>query len=299
MRSAGLSGRVVVALLMLLIALPCRSAEPTSSPAGLNPADLPLVRIGYENTSYYPWSLPDGRGVDLHLLGEVAQTCGVRVQLRTLAWEDCLRQLEQGALDGVINVSHTIEREKKYQYPTTDGQVDSALRMHIDGYGFYHRRGEPFCWHDGLSDEFRGVVAAQREFSVVDLLRARNIAVDDNFTSAEDILALMAKGEVQAAALLYTNADHLLQRNPAWASAVEKCPDDIISKPYYLVFNRSYYEHNRELCNRVWQQIAQVRSSPRYGKLIARMYADDAAADAPAPTNATPPAPTPPPTPAR
>ncbi len=234
-----------------------------------------VLHIGYENTSYYPWSMPEGRGVDLLLLKEIAPLCGSRIEFLPLPWKDCLDRLAAGTLDGVINASHTPERGKLYRYPIRDGQVNPALRLHIDGYSLYRRKNQPVCWREGKVQNYLGPVAAQQGFSVVDVLRAAGAAVDDHYTSAEEILHQMQQGEVPAAALLYTNADHLLQRHPEWAEAIEKCDDDIVSKPYYLIFNHDFYTGNSLLCENIWQQIAGLRASARYGKLIARIYAEE------------------------
>lgn len=234
---------------------------------------LRTLRIGVEDTSYYPWSMPDGSGVDLLLARAVAQEMQLAVDFKILPWPQCLADLLAGKLDAVLNASYSPERAKLFAYPLKDGVVDENCRTHIDGYSLYRRKGGTAVWLNGKLEHCSSPVAVQRGFSVGEILKVGGARLDERHQAPEDILALMQQGKIEAAALLHTNTDRLLELHSEWAATVEKAPFCIVSKPYYLIFNKELSEHEPEMTRAFWKRLAALRNSPRYGRLIAQIYA--------------------------
>ena len=231
-----------------------------------------VVRIGYEDVPYFPWSMPGEKGVDIVLVSEVAELLDFKVKFFCLPWRECLEQAARGEIDLILNVSYNSERAGFLRFPQQGDVPDAERRMHMDGYGLYRLKGKGARWEGGQLVDFTGTVAAQRSYSIVAELRSAGVEVDDSLTTVEGIFDLLRGGKAGAAALLLTTTDHLLENTPEYSAIIERAPGDISYKPYYAAFSRQFYASQPEFAERFWDAIRTLRSSSRYGDLLTKTY---------------------------
>lgn len=138
------------------------------------------LRICFENSDSYPWLLQSGEGIVQYHLKAVATALNAEIVLTSLPWKRCFSQVSSGQMDAAIKMSYSVERATKVGvYPMREGKPDPAKRMLTESYSFYQLKGAASHW-DGTTLRVKGMVVAQSGFSIVDLLQAAGVEVDDS-----------------------------------------------------------------------------------------------------------------------
>ena len=259
-------------LLSTLIVICAHFSHAAENAAAQGVESQGLIRVGYEDVPYFPWSMPGEDGVDIVLVREVAAAQNFQVRFFCLPWQECLARAERGELDLILNVSYNQERAAFLRYPQQGEHPDPERRMHMDGYGIYRLKGKSVRWAGERLVDCTGPVAAQQSYSIVAQLRAAGVEVNDTLTTVAGICDLLRENKAGAAALLLTTTDHFLQNNPEYGDIIERAPGDISYKPYYAAFSHEFYASQPELAEQFWNAIRALRSSPRYGDLLTKTY---------------------------
>ncbi|MET1079994.1 MAG: transporter substrate-binding domain-containing protein [Pseudomonas sp.] len=231
----------------------------------------------YEDKDSFPWVMTDGSGLNQELLILVEQALGLRIQRQAMPWKRCLAGLEQGHYDGAFAASFKTERLAMGVYPSLpNGQLDESRRLHTSAYSLYRRTGTTVNWNGEAFSGLSGKIGSLSGFSIVDFLLSHGAEVDE---TSRDPLALlnMLKGKrIQAAALQSLRADFVLKAHPELALTLEKLPQPLESKAYYLMLSKALVRERPELAQRLWNEIARQRESPPYQRILQNKLAPPA-----------------------
>lgn len=228
-------------------------------------AEMPVLRLCYEDRDSYPWVMTDNSGLNLQLLGLVEHALALRFSYLPVPWKRCLAGLQQNSYDGAFASSYKAERMGLGRYPMdAAGQLDPSKRLHTSGYALYRRTGSAVNWDGNAFQQLHGRVGSLSGFSVVDFLQARGVAVDETSRDPLALLRMLEHGRIEAAALQSLRADFVLQANPSLQASIEKLPVPLEEKPYYLMLSNDYVAANPVLAAAIWAEIERQRESPEY-----------------------------------
>ena len=238
--------------LLCLLAFTCYGAEPT-------------LTFCHEDQNAYPWVMTDGTGLNLELLNLVQQALGLQVVYVAVPWKRCLSGMQHGLYDGAFAASFKSERLRMGHYPTdADGRPDALRRLHTSRYTLYRRVGSPVSWDGQHFTQVRGRVGSLSGFSIRDLLLAHGLEVDESSRDPLALMQMLVHGRVDAVALQSMRGDFVLQANPQLAQRVEKLPQLLEEKPYYLMLSDALLASDPDLAERIWDQVRLQRESPAY-----------------------------------
>lgn len=242
--------------------------------AGVSHAAQPALTLCHEDQDSYPWVMTDGSGLNLELLGLVEQALGLRFVYVSVPWKRCLAGLEQGLYDGAFAASFKQERLRMGHYPRDgEGRLDERRRLHMSRYALYRRVGSSAGWDGQRFSPSTRRVASLSGFSIGDLLLAHGLEVDESSRDPLAVLQMLIHGRVDAAALQTQRGDFLLQAHPQLAQRLEKLPQPLEEKAYYLMLSDALLTHRPALAGAIWGAVERQRESPEYQARIAAYLA--------------------------
>ncbi|MCW1938096.1 hypothetical protein OMD46_20380 [Pseudomonas sp. MDMC_285] len=100
--------------------------------------------------------------------------------------------------------------------------------------------------------------------SIRDLLLAHGLEVDESSRDPLALLQMLVHGRVEAVALQTMRGDFVLQANPQLAQRVEKLPQLLEEKPYYLMLSNALLARDPDLAERIWAEVQRQRESSAY-----------------------------------
>lgn len=223
------------------------------------------LELGVNSDPEAPWVLPGGGGLSQRLIAAAAARVGVEVRFVPLPWQRALGRLEAGQLAGVVNASCTPEREAFARYPRdAAGTVDAGCRLHRERYVLLRRRGDVLDWDGKAFHGLAGLVCAQREYSIVAILRARGVEVDDQAPDLLGNLDKLATGRAQGAALPAGAAAAALREHARLDGAVETVAAPLAVRDYHLILARDLDRHHPGVAESLWRTIGELRAGPDY-----------------------------------
>jgi polar amino acid transport system substrate-binding protein len=201
--------------------------------------------------------------IDTMFMGLLAQRLGVTFDLQVLPWRRCLLDAQQGRVDGVMAISHSAERAVWLAYPMRQGLPDASLRVRLDRYHWYARSEQTLSW-DGRSLEGlgSGSVGAVAGYSVVGVLRDMGFKVDEQAGSTQATLRMLSLARIEAAAVLATEAEPLLQADPQLAKTLKRLEPALLERAYFLGFSKPFAAEQLALVQRIWAELPVVRELP-------------------------------------
>jgi polar amino acid transport system substrate-binding protein len=240
-------------------------------------AAAPPLTFCHEDQDSYPWVMTDKSGLNLQLLGLVAQSLGVTFTYVPVPWKRCLSGLEQGIYDGAFASSFKVERMGAGHYPmAADDQPDASRRLHLSRYALYRRRGEAVTWDGSVFRQLSGRIGSLSGFSIAAFLREQGAEVDETSRDPLALLRMLQYGRIQAAALQSQRADFVLQANPQLAKRIERVELLLEEKPYYLMLSKALVADHPALTEAIWSGIALQRESAIYQQRM-RVFLSSAA----------------------
>jgi len=225
----------------------------------------PALTFCHEDQNAYPWVMTDGTGLNLELLNLVQQRLQLQVVYVSVPWKRCLSGMQQGLYDGAFAASFKTERLQMGHYPTdAAGRPDARRRLHTSRYALYRRVGSAVSWDGQHFSQVNGRVGSLSGFSIRDLLLAHGLEVDESSRDPQALLQMLVHGRVEAVALQAMRGDFVLQASPQLAQRVEKLPQLLEEKPYYLMLSNALLARDPGLAERIWDEVQRQRQSPVY-----------------------------------
>lgn len=247
--------RLVCCLCCCLLSASLGAAQPTQT----------VLTLCYEDQDSYPWVMTDGSGLNLELLRLVEQGLGLRFNYVPVPWKRCLSGLEQGAYDGAFASSFKRERLAMGHYPTdAEGRLDQDKRLHTSSYALYRRLGSAVDWDGQQFSQLNGRVGSLSGFSIIDLLHAKGVEVDESSRDPLALLQMLVRGRVEAVALQRLRGDFVLHSHPQLATRLERLPQPLEEKAYYLMLSNTLVRDQSWLAAAIWAELARQRESASY-----------------------------------
>jgi polar amino acid transport system substrate-binding protein len=251
-----MAGRTASLALVLALALPAGS--------GALAAGGPQVRLCQDSEDVYPWTLKERPGLNNILLKIVEAKLDITMVVEARPWRRCQEEIKAGTMDGMFAISFLPQRQEFGAYPMNGSAADPARRLMSDGYSLFRRKDDDSIHWNGKQLKAGGPVGAQRAYSVVPQLEALGAKVDDGTYPPEDNLRKLLMGRLAAVALRTQEGDSILATHREFNGRIERLPQPLVDKPYYLIFSHQFMARHGALAQQLWNTIAQVRESVEY-----------------------------------
>ena len=226
----------------------------------------PLVKLCYEDATYFPWQIKNGHGLDNNLVEMAAQKVGIKAEMLATPWKRCMTEIGYETQAGGFAASYNLERASFAAYPMADGKPDVTRRMRFDSYALYRLKGSQVKWDGKQLSNLKGPIGVQLGYSIAVDLRKMGAEIDESHVGAELQMRKLLAGRVDLVALLTLDGDTLLE-NSAFSSKIERLSLPLVERPYFLIFNKDYYSRNKKLVDDLWAALAQVRESEQFKSL--------------------------------
>jgi polar amino acid transport system substrate-binding protein len=221
-----------------------------------------VLRAAYEDKAEPPYymgdttEIPENPGISPELVREAAAALGIEVQFVRMPWVRCLKSLQRGEIDATFNASYKEERLALGVYPTVGGKVDSSRRITTLTYALYRAKGGAITWDGTRLGGLEGPVGIQAGYSVKEDLTRMGIATEEAADTIINFKKLTSK-RIRAVAQLEVTADTLLARGDF--PSIEKLSPPLVKKDYFVMFSHQYYDAKRELAEKLWAKVAELR----------------------------------------
>jgi polar amino acid transport system substrate-binding protein len=253
------TGRLALALLCTALCAPAYATQ--------------KLTLCFENKMVLPWRTVDQSGLNFDMLKRVEAKLQISFDYEILPWKRCLAKLKANEVDGAFSVSFSDERRAFGAFPG-QAAADANKRMHYARYFLVRRKGADIDWDGKKFSKVDGKIAFQLGYSIGDMLRAQNVAVDETNDTGQNMGRKVLAGRVAGAAMMDSDVSALM-RGPL-APHLEVVGTPLMEKPYFLILSNQLRRSRPELAERIWQGIADVRDSREYGKLIKAAGAENA-----------------------
>ena len=214
--------------------------------------------------------LPENPGMGVEAIYRLEKKLNIKINIKRLPWKRCLAEMEKGHIDGVFTASYKEKRKQFGLYPEVDGKVDPSRRFTSASYALYRLKGSDVKY-DGENFHIKGKVGAPLGYSIVDDLKKKGLTVDESPNTLNDFKK-MVKGRIEAVAALEMTGDYYLMINQDLNEKIEKVLPLIVEKPYYFMLSHQLYKENKDLAEKIWDTIAEIRRDPDFQKLLKNYF---------------------------
>lgn len=243
------------------------------------PALSKTVTLCFENASNPPFYYGEDMVLDVHpgltidVLLEVAKTAGITLQLERMPWKRCILLLQKNQIDGAFEVSYKPKRENYAVYPRRNGALDQQRYLHSLSYYLYTLDNSPVTWSGGRIENISSSLVGVAGYSIVGDLRSEGYPVLEGVSQKAN-LEMLLRERVDGLAQIGTMTDSIINSASADKfSVVKKHAMPLRSKLYYLVFGKQFMADNKDLAEKLWSELANLRQTGRYDD-IAVQYAE-------------------------
>ncbi len=227
------------------------------------------ITIGYMDFDKPPhWFKKDHIGLDLDLVRMAANQLGIRVTFKVMPWKRCEHMLKINQLDGIFGASFKKKRMKIGKYPfKSDGVVDDSAALHMDGYTFYKRIGDPVDYDGNQFIGLTGQIGTNSGFSIVEKLAKKGIKVHDSAKTTVQNVKMLIAGRHQVIVDSAIRVDYVLKKYPEYGAKVVKIPKPYGRSGRYLLFSLGFYKKHPIVAERLFSAIRELRGSKEFKRL--------------------------------
>ncbi len=227
-----------------------------------------LPSLCHDDTDNFPWLIKDGKGLNNVLVDMASRRSGVRFNQTAQPWKRCLYNIEQGKVAGGFAASYSDERAAYAAFPSTaNGKPDPARRLKSDGYSLYRLKTGKARWDGDKFLDLTAPIGSILGYASTAELRQLGAPVIEYHEPPTLAMQHLLKGHVPLLALMTYEGDSQLA-DPKISALVEKVPSPFVPKPYYVVFNKTYYLANRKDVEAFWAALALARESSEFKKQL-------------------------------
>ncbi|MCP4110978.1 MAG: amino acid ABC transporter substrate-binding protein [Desulfobacteraceae bacterium] len=259
MKNVNMSKRIfcIVVCCVLLLGGSAHSVEKPAS-----------VTIGYMDFDKVPHWRNDGTGLDITLARMACNQLGIDVKFELLPWRRLLKYLKESTLDGALGPSFSKKRLNIAKYPlTSSGEPNESAALHMDGYTFYKRKGDPFDYDGERFINFTGKIGANSGFSIVKKLKKKGIEVEDSAKTTKQNLKKLYRGRLQVVVDSGIRADYHLKNNAELQTKIVKVPTPYGYSGRYLIFSNGFYQQYPKIAEQLWTEIRKIKNSEAFQQL--------------------------------
>lgn len=206
-------------------------------------------------------------GLTIEMLRMASDRTHVPIELSRTPWQRGLYLIQSGQADAIFASSFVEERQRYGVYPFKDGRPDTRRKLFDQSYSLFIRRESEIGWDGKTVTNLRAPVGATPGYAVIPVLRAMGVAVEEEPNHLANLRKLVA-GRLDAYAELETQIRPLLRNDKAEFGGIYELSPPVLTKPYYLMFSKTFYAKTPEVAERIWDAIAAVNESAAYQKLL-------------------------------
>jgi len=218
------------------------------------------LRAAYEDKSLPPYYTgTDGvdpvlPGFSVELLREAAKAVDIEIQFVRMPWVRCLKSLERGEVDLTFNSSFKEDRLVAGVYPMVGNKPDASRRIATISYVLYRLKGAPVAFTGNSITGLDGPVGAPAGYSIIEDLNKIGVKTEEAADTLTNFKKLASK-RIPAVAAQDVHGDALLPDFPT----IERVSPPLASKDYFVMASHQAYDTRRELIERLWAKLAEVR----------------------------------------
>jgi polar amino acid transport system substrate-binding protein len=236
-------------------------------------AEQLTIRVGIQDNDGSPMiigsgtQLKDPPGIGIDIIQLAAKELNIKLEIIRKPNNRVHLGLEKGVYDASGFYSYKKEREKEGVFPKNDdGSLNKNARMSVVSYFMYAMKEKNVSW-DGKKISGVTRVGANTGYSVVGDLKKLNIPVQEMKTIAQN-LKMLSLNRIQAYAAQNVSMDPIIATYDEWKDIVKVGPP-IKSKEYYFMFSHQFYNEHKEVAEKFWRKIEEVRAPilEKYKKL--------------------------------
>jgi polar amino acid transport system substrate-binding protein len=247
-------------ILFLLISIKVCYAEP--------------IKIGMEINAFPPYilgtkfSLPKERpGATVELLNQVAKNLHINFKFIRLPWTRILSDTKSGKIDAALGSSFKVERTLYGVYPLLNGKEDPRRGIGIRSYYLYQNKGQPLLWNGKKFSSSNRIFGVMKNYAIAKELRKNGLVIIE-VDSQQQLFGMLKIGRLDGVIDLENFSDHLLKQSPDLATNVIKIYPPVREKAYHLMFSKTFTKNNRDLIEKIWNEIGRLRNSRDYEDLL-------------------------------
>ena len=242
--------RALIAALLCLCCLPSLAAEAVRLSVAVTDQASPPYIIG-------EGALFAGQpGLAVELLQQAAEACHVELQLERQPGMRLLQNLQYGTVQASLLLSWNEERAQFASFPWRDGKPDAALRLATLRYALYVRDDSKLTWNGESLNNAAALVGYNLGWSVRGDLTRHGIKAESAPGMVSNFNKLQA-GRIDAYAAQDIMANAYVKQHPALH--VHALPLPVVSKDYFMPFNKTFALQQPQLVQCLWQQMARRR----------------------------------------
>ncbi|MDI4631975.1 hypothetical protein J7U46_02830 [Pelomonas sp. V22] len=226
-------------------------------------AQAVTLRLCTADSSFYPYTLPDGNGLFQQAVRAAARELDLQVDNRIAPRARCLQDTRSGQADALVGI-YAPERRAWLAYPMRGEppQPDAERGLGAVRFLVYRRIGSPVSW-DGqrflqVGDEPVGV---QFGFAYGVPLDRLEVLIDDKATSADQLFAKLDRGRIAAVVMQEAQGRQLLARQ--YGARIEPLETPFNVLRFYLIVSRDFQSRHPELVNKLWRNLGAQRPAGR------------------------------------
>jgi len=226
-------------------------------------AETIRLKVCYEDKEQFPYYMGDTPevlsqpGVSVDLLRLAVKDLDMHVEFRRAPWSRCLNFMKKGMVDAVFNASYKKDRLKMGLYPTKDGVLDPNRRLTTLSYAIYTLKGTKTGWNGEKFIDAPGAIGAPAGYSIIAKLKANNVQIQEAVSTYEGFHMLTKQRVIGFAAQTVTG-DSLIRKHYEFRRIVKTKPY-LVTKPYYMMVSRQFYERYPDLAEQIWDSLATAR----------------------------------------
>lgn len=209
-------------------------------------------------------------GVSVEILKKIGEGLGLKIKFARMPWKRVLSSIESGSVDGLFEISFKEERMKLGMYPMKSEKPDESKRIATIRYVLYTKKDSPVKWDGKNFSNLKRSIGAPSGYSIVDDLKNKNVKVETSPSTKNDMKKLLA-GRIDGIAALEYAGDNIIKHDKELQKNIKKHEIPLAVKDYYLIFSHKFYKENKELAQKIWDEIETIREK-ELDKLTRKYY---------------------------
>ncbi|MGY3804225.1 substrate-binding periplasmic protein [Pigmentibacter ruber] len=199
----------------------------------------------------------DPPGLSLDVISKAANDLKINIEYFRVPTNRVFITLKKEEADGIFVFSYLPERTEYGVFPFSNGKADSSRRVFSLKYHFYRNKNSTVSWDGTKLLNYNSNIGASRGSSVIETLKKLNIPFEES-KGSEVLFKKVSAGRLDVLVEHDLTIDIFNSKLPDHHKIVKLNPA-VLEKDYFLVFGKNFYEKNKDLCEKFWNQIGKVR----------------------------------------
>jgi len=255
---------LVIFLLLILFVSNIYASEVVIA-TGIN-NDPPYVYSDKQVSDEFP-------GVTIDVLRLIEEKSDMKFIVKKRPWKRVVVEVKGNLIDGGFHFSYKEKRKSFVAYPIPEGHSlpDPKYSISNRSYTLYRLKGQTIHWNGKqivANSKENHVISAIRGGSITQDIRALGhelVEVNDDLQLIQGLLLKRVDAFVALENMLDPKIE-MLSHNER--ELIEKSLPEVVNKPYYIAFSKSFYRDNPEKAWKVWKTIDLIKKSGELQKIF-------------------------------